>query len=238
MIDNYFYVQLHLHTAETSACGESGGADMARACKEAGYDMIVVTDHFFNANIGIGNFKHKPDIAMPDLTWAEKVDYLFGGYRAAKAEGDRIGLTVLKGWETFTQGPEYLTYGLGEEFLLANPDIAEIPSLEYLNRVHAAGGYVIHAHPYRRAWYIPDFEPDCEHVDGFETYNAGNRDPSCNERAFTTAREHNLIAVAGSDAHAVNEVRGGAMRFRRRLETMDDLISAIRNGEGEIVEQL
>ena len=27
-------------------------ADMARACKAAGYDLIAVTDHFFNANIG------------------------------------------------------------------------------------------------------------------------------------------------------------------------------------------
>ena len=50
MRDQGFYVQMHLHTAESSRCARVGGADMARACKEAGYDLIIVTDHFFNAN--------------------------------------------------------------------------------------------------------------------------------------------------------------------------------------------
>ena len=97
-----FYVQLHLHTSETSRCGVSPAAEMARACKAAGYDLIAVTDHFFNANIG----------CSPRLPWRERVDYLFRGYYAAKAVGDRIGLEVIRGWETYTDGPELLTYGL------------------------------------------------------------------------------------------------------------------------------
>ena len=48
MRDQGFYVQMHLHTAESSRCARVGGADMARACKEAGYDLIVVTDHFLS----------------------------------------------------------------------------------------------------------------------------------------------------------------------------------------------
>ena len=59
-----FYVQLHLHTSETSRCGRSPAAEMARACKAAGYDLVAVTDHFFNANIG----------CEPDLSWPEKVE--------------------------------------------------------------------------------------------------------------------------------------------------------------------
>ena len=108
MRDQGFYVQMHLHTAESSRCARVGGADMARACKEAGYDLIVVTDHFFNANTCVPY----------DMPWDEQVKGLFAGYRAAKAMGDQIGLHVLPGWETYTDGPEYLTYGLGEEFLL------------------------------------------------------------------------------------------------------------------------
>ncbi len=103
--------QIHLHTAETSRCGVGTGAEMARACREAGYDLLVITDHFFNANIGC-------DSGLP---WEDKVEYLFRGYRAARAEGEKIGLTVLKAWETFTAGPEYITLGLDEAFLLANP---------------------------------------------------------------------------------------------------------------------
>ena len=76
-----FYAQLHLHTAETSRCGRAGGAEIAQACKEAGYDLIAVTDHFMNANIGCER----------ELAWEAKVEYLFRGYYAAKKEGERIG---------------------------------------------------------------------------------------------------------------------------------------------------
>ena len=150
MRDQGFYVQMHLHTAESSRCARVGGADMARACKEAGYDLIVVTDHFFNANTCVPY----------DMPWDEQVKGLFAGYRAAKAMGDQIGLHVLPGWETYTDGPEYLTYGLGEEFLLHNRDIAILPKKQYLKRVHASGGYITHAHPFREASYIPHFDPD------------------------------------------------------------------------------
>ena len=115
-----FYVQLHLHTCESSRCGVDGGALVARKAKEMGYDMIVITDHFINANINCD----------PSLPWEEKVKCQFLGYYAAKEEGDKIGLKVLKGWETFTKGPEFLTYGLDEKFLLENPDIADVPAEE------------------------------------------------------------------------------------------------------------
>lgn len=223
-----FLVQLHLHTSETSACGLSDGAQMARACKAAGYGAIAVTDHFFNANIGCAK----------DSPWEAKVEYLFRGYRAAKAEGDRIGLAVFKGWETFTEGREFLTYGLDEEFLLANPDIEELGVDEYLGRVVAAGGWVIHAHPFRKAWYIPDFEPDPTSVEAFEVFNAGNNDPVFDEKALAMARRFGLIMTAGADAHSIDGVRAGAMRLPRPASTASELIAALRRGEGAIVRNI
>lgn len=44
-----FKYETHMHTKEGSACSSAPAADMARAHKEAGYDGIFVTDHFFNA---------------------------------------------------------------------------------------------------------------------------------------------------------------------------------------------
>ncbi len=220
-----FYVQLHMHTSESSRCGVSDGREMARACKAAGYGLIVITDHFLNANT----------TCTPDMSWPEKVDRLFAGYRAARAEGEKIGLTVLKGWETFTSGPEYLTYGLDERFLLQHPDICALAPREYLDLIHAAGGYVIHAHPYRQAPYIPYFVPDMENVDACEVLNANHTDPSFDERALRDARAHHKIETAGSDAHHVSQVRGGAMRFDGPISTMDQLIAALRGGKGRIV---
>ncbi len=201
---------------------------MARACKEAGYTLLVVTDHFFNANIG----------CEPDLPWDEKVEYLTRGYLAAKREGDRIGLNVLFGWETCNNGPEFLTYGLGTEFLLDNPDIAELPADEYLKRVRDAGGFVIHAHPFRRAPYIPLFTPDPKSVEAFEVYNAGNKDPVYNELALDMAMANGLIMTAGSDAHSTERVVDGAMEFDGEIATNDELISAIRSRSGRIIKKL
>ena len=223
-----FYAQLHLHTAETSRCGRAGGAEMARACREAGYDVIAITDHFMNANIGCDK----------DIPWEAKVEYLFRGYYAAKAEGDKIGLHVLQGWETFTAGPELLTYGLGEDFLLAHPDIDQVPYDEYIRLVNAAGGKIIHAHPYRQAPYIPEFAPRYDSVEAYEVFNAGNADPAWNERARAEAQEKGLLMFAGSDAHNVDRVKEGAMRFEKPVYTIDAMFEAARRGEAEIIERL
>lgn len=221
-----FYVQLHLHTAETSRCGVDSAVDMVRACKDAGYDLIAVTDHFFNANIG----------CEKNLPWRERVDYLFRGYYAAKAEGDRIGLEVIRGWETFTEGPELLTYGLDESFLMAHPDIAELPYDDYIRVVSDAGGLIVHAHPYREAWYIPDFKPNPRSVCAYEVYNHQNKKPEFNRRALEEAKAEHLLMLAGSDAHFAKDVGGGAMRFSKPVHSMADIFRALREGDGQIVE--
>ena len=218
-------VQLHLHTSETSACGHASGAEMARACKKWGHDLLVVTDHFMNANIGCPR----------TWPWADQVDYLYRGYEAAKAEGERIGLTVLFGWETANGGPEYLTYGLGKEFLLDYPDIAEVDIPTYLDRVRRAGGFVSQAHPFRREPYIPLFTPDPTLVEAFEVWNSSHEDHSWDEKAIEMARANGLIETAGCDAHTTPFVPGGAMRFPWEIRTMDELIAAIRTREGEII---
>jgi len=220
-----FLVQLHLHTSETSACGRSGGAEMARACRAAGYGAIAVTDHFMNANIG----------CPPSLPWPDKVEFLFRGYRAAAAEGARIGLRVFKGWETCNQGREFLTYGLDEGFLLANPDIADSGWREYLSRVAEAGGWVVQAHPYREAPYIPRFEPDPTAVEAFEVFNAGNSDPAFDARAHGAALAHGLVETAGSDAHRAEDVRYGAMALPGSVETIGELVAALRGRKGKIL---
>ena len=223
-----FFVQLHLHTSESSRCGVDSARDMMNACKRAGYGLVVVTDHFMNANLR----------QTPGMSWKARVDALMSGYRAAKAEGDRIGLTVLFGWETFTYGPEYLTYGLGEDFLLKNPGIDRLKPAEYLAAVRAAGAFVSHAHPYRKAIYIPRFEPITKDVDAIEVFNAGNDDPAWNKRALRLARKTNLIELAGSDAHDVTRVGYGAVRLDRPARTMEELIALLRERRGVVVEKM
>ena len=223
-----FYVQLHMHTSDSSGCGRASAEEMTYAAKTAGYDLIVITDHFMNANIGCPSY----------LPWPDKVEYLFRGYRSALKTGKRLGVRVLAGWETCNAGPEYLTYGLDEDFLVSNPDIADVDGRTYLARIREAGGFVIHAHPFRKASYIPDFTPDPRSVEAFEVFNAGHRDPSFDARARAMARKFDLIMTAGSDAHTVDSVHRGAMRFAYEITSSAELIAALRKRDGEIVETL
>ena len=227
MNDLGFLAQLHIHTSESSACGAAPAAAMMRACKDAGYSLVVITDHFMNAN----TVTNRRD------PWAKQVRDLMRGYNNAKDEGDKIGLTVLFGWETFNDGPEYLTYGLGEDFLLANPDIAALRAVDYLIRIEQAGGFVCHAHPYRQADYIPPFVPMHEHLEAFEVYN-GNNKPEYNPPALAEARRHNMIELAGCDAHNIDAVAAGAMRLPHPVHDMEGLIAAIRSRQCEIIERL
>ncbi len=222
---NGYLVQLHLHTSDTSRCGHDTGYDIAKACKEAGYHLIAITDHFFNANIGCDR----------DLPWEEKVEYLLRGYRSAKKAGDEIGLKVIFGWETFQLGRELLTYGLYEEFLLCHPDIDKVPYYDYIKTVTEAGGKIIHAHPYRQAPYIPDFKPDPLSVEAYEVYNAGNREEEWNEKALGEAKAHNLLCFAGSDAHSTTGVVNGAMLFKNPVEDIHDIFREAKLGNAEIV---
>ena len=80
--------------------------------------------------------------------------------------------------------------------------------------------------------------PDPAAVEAFEVFNAGNGDPSFNEKARDMARAFGLIELAGSDAHTVDEVLKGAMRLPRPVSTLAELIASLRRREGRIEEDL
>ncbi len=192
---------------------------MALAHKKAGYDAIILTDHFFGGNTAVPR----------NLPWAERIERFCSGYEEAKRTGDRIGLFVFFGWEWAYDGTEFLTYGLDKEYLLAHPEMEgwDIPT--YLENVRAAGAFVAHAHPFRRAEYLKS-EPRLfpAYVDAVEVYNCGNADIAWNEQARAYARKYGLAMTSGSDGHDANDLRRGGMRFAAPVESLEDFIRAVR----------
>ena len=140
-MENLFTIETHLHTAQGSACAVSTGEEMARAHKAAGYDAIILTDHFFGGNTAVPR----------DLPWAERIERYCAGYEQARAVGEAIGLKVFFGIEWAWHGTEFLTYGIGKEYLLAHPEMETWDIPTYLTNVRAAGAFVSHAHPFRQA---------------------------------------------------------------------------------------
>lgn len=212
--------ETHLHTCQGSACGRLTGAEQAELYKGLGYTGIVVTDHFFNGNCAVPR----------DLPWKERVERFCAGYRDAKVKGDEIGLQVFFGLETNFHGQEFLLYGLSEEWLKEQEDMLSWNPKEQFEKVTAAGGFVVQAHPYRTAPYIPEVKiyPDC--CEAFEWYNAQNS-AEVNEKAVAYATEHGIHGTGGTDAHGPVQKRGG-MIFEKKWENISDYIEAVREGSG------
>ena len=225
--DNGYLYETHMHTSEGSACASNTGAEMARAYAQAGYTGIIITDHFVYGNTAV-------DRRLP---WSEWVEKFCLGYEHAKEEGEKCGLQVFFGWESGYGGPEFLVYGLDKQWLLNHPEIKDATVEEQLQLVHAGGGILSQAHPYREAWYIKEIRLYPDFVDAVEGVNASHssygkeeRHPEFNERALAYAKEHNLPLTAGSDQHSTLMLWGG-MVFPRKLTDIHDFGRAVLNRE-------
>lgn len=218
-MEKLYKIETHMHTSQGSACAVSTGEGMARAHKAAGYDAIIITDHFFGGNTTVPR----------DLPWERRIDLYCAGYDEARRVGEEIGLKVFFGLEWAWQGTEYLTYGIDREWLKAHPEMEEWDIPTYLTNVRAAGAYVSHAHPFRQASYLhgePRIFPEFE--DAVEIYNSGNADNAWNLQALEYARKYGLAMTSGSDDHDAKALRGGGMAFATPFETMEDFIRAVR----------
>lgn len=223
----YLY-ETHLHTAQGSACAVHAGREMAKACKEAGYTGIIVTDHNWGGNTAVN--RHMP--------WKAWVNEFVKGYKDAKRMGDAIGLDVFFGYEAGYRGTEFLIYGVDEEFLLSHEELRTMSVEEQYGLIHEAGGMVIHAHPFREEYYIPEIRLYPEYVDGVEGINATHSNHKSkahtgkifDDRAVDYGRQHALPLTAGSDIHRT-DLFGGGMAFKRKLKSIQDFIDAVLNGE-------
>ena len=217
--------ETHVHTKEGSACATASAADMARGCKQAGYDGMFVTDHFYRGNTSV-------DRSLP---WTEWVRQFCLGYYSAKETGDKIGLRVCFGWEYSWDGNDFLTYGLPPEWLLAHPETISAEPLEYLKLIRLAGGCIVHAHPFREEAYVPFIKLVPGRVDGVEVYNGGNHRPEYNERARWYAESYGLPQTSGSDTHWSDMFVGGILT-ECDIRSTEDYLSVVRSGIAGLIE--
>ncbi len=228
-IESYIYkYETHLHTSEGSACGHSEGAAMARACKEAGYDGIFVTDHAWGGNTAI-------DRSLP---WREWVRQFAVGYEHARQWGEKHGLSVWFGYESGYNATEFLIYGITPEWMADHEELhdADIPT--QLDIIHSGGGMVIQAHPYRVEDYIPEVRLFPQYADGIEGVNAthtshlsiAHKSDTWNRDAIALARKHDKPMTAGSDVHSTT-IFGGGILTKERLHSPKDFINLILNDE-------
>ncbi len=215
--------ETHLHTCEASACGILPGAEYVKLYKDMGYTGIIVTDHFFNGNCAIPK----------DLPWEERVNLFCLGYEHAKEEGDKQGFQVLFGWEDNFQNDEYLVYGLDKKWLLNHPDMLSWTHQEHIEKIHAGGGLVVQAHPFRERAYISNINLHPFHADAVEVSNMGN--PAHQDvLAYYYSKKFNLPITSGSDIHSAASAVNGCfgMNFSEPLGDIHDYVERVKSGKG------
>ena len=224
----WYRYETHMHSCEGSACGKSAAADMVRAYHAAGYTGAVLTDHFIFGNTAVPR----------DLPWEERMQRYYDAYLSAKPTADELDFDLFFGMEhCYGNYKEILVYGVGADFWKANPDIPQISVEELGVRIHAAGGFISHAHPFRFKPYMTAFyEPTVSMCDAIEVFNYS--DPSeMNDKAVALADQLGLIRMSGADAHSTNYegVGRAGLAFSHRLRTNEEFVAALRSGEGRLI---
>jgi len=218
--------ETHLHTCEASACAKNSALEILTACKEHGYSGAFITNHAWGGNTCIDR----------SLDWEEWIRQYAAPYYASQEWSLKNDFPVFFGLEAGFNGTEFLIYGVSPEYLIAHPEFktADIPTQYRL--VHEAGGMVIHAHPFREEFYIPEIRLFPEYVDGVEGINAthsnhlskAHNDPKFDTLAIEYANKHNLPMTAGSDIHTTL-VFGGGILTKEKINSSRDFMDLIKS---------
>ena len=209
-----------MHTSEGSKCSRLTAVEQVHQYKDAGYDGVIITDHFVNGNSSV-------DRTLP---WIEQMRIQFSGFRAASIEGDRIGLKVFEGIEFAYNGTEFIVLGLGEDWFICHEETKDMSPDQFLPIFREAGAAVIHAHPYREAPYIHETRLYPNLVDAVEGFNLQNA-PEWNNKAFEYAQVNNLPITAGSDCHHIGNY-GAGIELVEEPRDINDLVRIIKSGKG------
>lgn len=214
---------LHVHTSEVSACGSIPAKEVVRLYHQAGYDGLVITDHYADY------FFQK----MPNLSWEDKLSRYLAGYEIAKDAAKNCGLSIFLGMELRLSGPvpnEYLIFGIDTEFLLRKKELYQMELPEVRGLVHDSGGLLFQAHPFRKGMQQHPGE-----VDGLEVFNGNQRHNSHNDLSYQLAKTKNLLMCSGSDFHELEDLAVGGIITKERITNSAQLVKALKNQEFTLI---
>ncbi len=220
--------ETHCHSSQCSACSHATAQELVYAYHRAGFAGLVLTDHFIFGNTAVSR----------RLPWQERMRRYHQAYLEAKEVGDALDFDVIFGIEhAYGDGKEVLIYGIDLNFLLANPDIPTITLDELVERVHAYGGIVIQAHPYRNRFYVNmAVQPRGDLVDGIEVYNTGDL-PGEDKEALRLACSGNYIITCGGDIHLAADAHLGmaGIALPYRIHDEKELVAALKQGDHQYI---
>ena len=220
--------ELHVHTSECDKAAMVSAADIVRMYHEAGYDGMIVTDHYFSV------FYDWFADELSGLSDTDVAKRRLKGYYEAKKEGDRLGFVVLPGAEVRFDGTinDYLVYGLDEEFFLSCPVLNRLKNLDELKNILPEGAVIVGAHPFRNKMTVYDPSP----IFGIEVYNGGTEDFR-NELADLYAEHYGKVKTSGSDFHSAGALARGGIFTEEKITAPNDLVRVLRDGNYRLIKK-
>ena len=211
-------IDLHVHSKEISPCGHLSLDEVTDLYCQAGYDGIVLTNHF-NSIVADWHRQYR-NIADFGAAYVETM------HKAAEI-GAQKGLLVLNGCEVRfdINANDYLAYGMTEEHIRECQRFFTMTPEEFGEWAASAGVLFYQAHPFRGGMTIVN--PAC--LFGIEVKNSHPRHDSRNEIALAWAEKFNLHKIGGSDCHQMQDAGTGGILTDHTVRTMDDLIYVLKN---------
>lgn len=208
-----YLFDLHVHTAESSNCGEVSAKDVVKRYIDLGYDGICITDHMNRYNA-----------QKYGDTYEQSAEAFLKGYRAAKqAAGDSFKVMLGMEIRFLDHDNDYLVFGFDEDFIFTR-DMTAFKSLEEFRPFAIENKLtVFQAHPFREN--ITVINPKL--IDGMEVYNGHGGHDSRNEIAFAWAKKYNLRMSSASDFHYDTGMEPGGVIFDEMPQDSYDVAKAL-----------
>ncbi len=218
-----FKYELHCHTGEVSTCATCPAEKTVELYKKAGYDGIVITDHFSGLTFAPHNY----------FNIKKNAEYYLKGYKAAlKAAGDNF--TVLLGMEIrflFTPN-DYIVYGVTEDFVRNSGNFLFDDLKSLYQKVRDNGMILVQAHPFRG--YVKRADP--KYLDGVEVFNGKFKSAEENHNSLAWSKEQKLnIVTSGSDHHHSKGKINGGIETDEPIKTNSDLLRILKSGEYRLI---
>lgn len=214
-----YKTEMHCHTMESSLrCGKVSAKEIVKIYEDAGYDTLILTDHFGGKHVSDKGSEYDIQIFME-------------GYRTAKSSSKY--LNVLLGMEINLNENknDYLVYGITEEVIRKFPKIFELSIGDFCDLAHEIGLTVYQAHPFRNGMSI--IPPVI--VDGIEVFNAHPRHDSRNSIAMAWAELYNKKIISGSDAHQLQDLARGGIMSRLKITNNQELLTVLTNCDYSLI---
>lgn len=226
MID-IFKTELHCHSTEVSACSKITATQLRDRYISAGYDTVVLTNHFATVT-----YEH-----LKCTDWQDFIDKYIYGYSLLKniSKGQ---LEILLAIEIRPKDSpnDYLMYGVSEKFLREN-ELLFNKSVEKLSKLSRENGILfIQAHPFRD--YMQITSPTL--LDGIEVFNGDHGGyygaDSRNDIAKAYADKYEFIKTSGTDLHYPNDKILGGITTSEKIRSISQLIEILKNGNYNLIQ--